>query len=143
MQEWSHLLWQHPLKEASLGLPIVLLPLLLYTDDVRGNLTRKWNGFDVWYLLLGGLTWKENVQFRNIHFLTYSNNANAMDMSEPIVQDLERLENEGIVAYDGHLQREVNLFLNFYVLDTVNEETSCCLPLATGACHCTSPMWNM
>ena len=56
MHEWSHLLWQHPLKEASHGLPIVLLPLLLYTDDVRGNLTRKWNGFDVWYLLLGGLT---------------------------------------------------------------------------------------
>lgn len=46
-----------------------------------------------------------------------------MDMSEPIVQDLERLENESIAAYDGHLQREVNQFVNFYVLDTVLEET--------------------
>ncbi len=47
---------------ASHGLAIVLLPSLLYTDDIRGNLTWKWNTIDVWYLLLGGLPWKENAQ---------------------------------------------------------------------------------
>lgn len=109
LQEWSHISWQHPLKATAVaqGLLVVLLPLILYTDDLRGNLTRKWNKFDIWYLLLGGLPGRDNAQFRNIHFLTCSNNVSALELSEPIVRDLERLEHEGVVAYDALLREEV------------------------------------
>ncbi len=71
-KEWSHISWDHPLKKTSHGLPVVLLPLILYTDDIRGNLTRKWNKFEVWYLLLAGLSWKENAQLSYFQFRSLS-----------------------------------------------------------------------
>ena len=105
VQMWSVLTDQHPLK--SKGLPVVLLPLLLYTDDTSGNQSKKWNKFDVWYLLLAGLPWKENSKFENIHFLTCSNKISALEMSRPIVSDLIKLEKEGIITYDAYSQQNV------------------------------------
>ena len=47
--------------------------MLLYTDDTSGNLTKKWNKFDVWCFLLGALPRSENAKLENIHFISCSN----------------------------------------------------------------------
>ena len=44
----------HYTKSLSNGLPVVSIPLILYTDDSSGNRSRKWNKFDNWALLLAG-----------------------------------------------------------------------------------------
>ena len=75
--------------------PVVIVPLLVYTDDTSGNRSKKWNKFDQWCFLLAGLRRHENAQMHNIHFVTCSNETDAMDMVEPVVADLKRLE-EGI-----------------------------------------------
>ena len=104
-QEWSILTRQHPL--ATSELPVVMVPLMLFSDDTSGNKSKKWNKFDVWYLLLAGLPWKENTKIENIHVLTCSNRVSAIEMAHPIVDDLLALENEGVVVYDALNQREV------------------------------------
>ena len=99
----------NPLKcNTALGRPVVMVPLLVYTDDTSGNRSKKWNKFDQWCFLLAGLHRHENAQMHNIHFVTCSNAAGAMDMVEPIVADLKRLE-EGIPVYDAYLQQEALL----------------------------------
>ena len=42
---------QHSSKDKAEGLPVVLAPLILFSDDTSGN---KSNKFDNWALLLAG-----------------------------------------------------------------------------------------
>ena len=88
------------------GLPVVIIPLLLYTDDTSGNRSKKWNKFDAWCLLLAGLPRHLNSQLHNIHFLSCSNKVDCMEMTLPIAQDLRRLE-EGVVMFDSLEGRDV------------------------------------
>ena len=106
-------------------------PIILYSDDFSGNRSKKWNKFDAWCITLAGITCtfnlylvkkivvlilsnftglpsKEARKFQNIHFVSCSNVVSAMDMTEPLVNDLLLLE-EGINMFDASLQREILL----------------------------------
>lgn len=84
-----------------------MLPLILYTDDTSGNRSKQWNKFDLWCLKLAGLPTKENAKLHNIHMITCSNKCSALDMTQPLVDDLLKLETSGITVYDVHLGVEV------------------------------------
>ena len=77
------------MKLHSDGLPVVIAPIVLYSDDMSGNRSKKWNKFDVWCVTLAGLPRIEAVKFQNIHFIVYSNRLSALEMAEPIVEDLK------------------------------------------------------
>ena len=79
-----------------------MVPLNLFTDDVSGNQSKKWNKFDVWALLLAGLPHNINSRLENIHFICASNQASCLQTAEPIVEDLLVLEN-GVVMFDSLL----------------------------------------
>ena len=97
----------HRFKANAHGLPVVMVPLVLYSDDTSGNRSKKWNKFDVWAMMLAGLPRAENSQLENIHFICCSNETSSIEMAEPIVKDLSRLETHGIIVYDAHLKRDV------------------------------------
>ena len=99
----------HRLKDAAHGLPVVMVPLVLYSDDTSGNRSKKWNEFDVWAMMLAGLPRAENSQLENIHFICAccSNETSAVEMATPIVEDLSGLEMEGVIVYDAYLKQEV------------------------------------
>ena len=63
----------HHLKACAQGRPVVMLPLLLYSDDTSGNISKRWNKFDSWCIKLAGLSKKENAKLENIHLLCTSN----------------------------------------------------------------------
>ena len=48
MQDYSEYIKPHSLKAESSGRPVVVYPLLLYTDDTSGNRSKKWNKFNCW-----------------------------------------------------------------------------------------------
>lgn len=87
-------------------MPVVMVPLVLYSDDLSGNKSRKTNSFDVWALMLAGLPKKENAKLENIHFIAASNKVKALEMSEPIITDLLKLE-DGVVMFDAATQQDV------------------------------------
>ena len=97
----------HRLKDAAHGLPVVMVPLVLYSDDTSGNRSKKWNKFDVWAMMLAGLPRAENSQLENIHFICCSNETSGVEMTAPIVEDLIGLEMDGIIVYDAYLKQEV------------------------------------
>ena len=51
-QEYCQFIEEHPLKSTAAGLPIVICPLVLFSDDTSGNRSKKWNKFDYWCLTL-------------------------------------------------------------------------------------------
>ena len=103
-QEHTQYSIPHPLKDN--GLPVVVVPLLIYTDDTSGNRSKKWNKFDCWCFMLAGLPRHMNAQLHNIHFISCSNQAHARELMEPLVAELKMLE-QGVPVYDAHLQQEV------------------------------------
>ena len=84
VQEYSLLLKPHPLKEKSGGRPVVMVPLVLFSDDTSGNKSEKWHKFDSWSFVLGGLPRHENSKISNLHFCCCSDIVSAMDMSGEI-----------------------------------------------------------
>ena len=48
------ILKKHPLKNKAGGNPVVIAPIILYSDDFSGNRSKKWNKFDAWCLTLAG-----------------------------------------------------------------------------------------
>lgn len=96
----------HPLKSKYSGYPIVMAPILIFTDDTSGNKSKKWNKFDLFSLTMAGLPLHEGRQLHNINFLTCSNALSAMDMTDALVDDLLLLE-EGFVVFDSLTQRDI------------------------------------
>ena len=91
---------------------MVVAPVVLYTDDTSGNVSKKWNKFDCFCISLAGLPLEEGRKFKNIHFICCSNKLSCLDMAEGIVLDLLELE-RGIVCFD------VSLGKNIYVLSPI------------------------
>lgn len=97
----------HPMKRKAAGRPVIMLQLVLISDDTSGNKSKKWHKFDSWSIMLAGLSRHENAKINNLHFCCCSDVLSAMEMSEAIAADLKSLETEGAEAYDVHLQQMV------------------------------------
>ena len=107
LQEYLAYFKPHPMKEKAAGRPVIILPLVLFSDDTSGNRSKKWHKFDSWSVTLAGLSRHENSKISNLHLCCCSDVVSAMEMSEAIANDLKHLENEGAEAYDVHLQQMV------------------------------------
>lgn len=83
----------HHLKAVASGRPIVIAPILLYSDDTSGNRSKKWNKFDVWCISLAGIPKDAIHESSNIYFVACSNRTSANEMTGPIVDELIKLEN--------------------------------------------------
>lgn len=114
---------QNPFKSVALGKPVVVVPLNLYTDDLSGNKSKKWNKFECWTLMLAGLPKHENAKLHNIHFLTCSNRVPVLEMAAPIVEDLLLLE-QGIEIFDAHLGEHVYVIAPVMCLLSDNPRSS-------------------
>ena len=71
-QEYASITVPHYLKSVAEGKPVIMVPLVLFTDDTSGNKSKQWNKFDYWALRIAGLPIHENSMLHNIHFLCCS-----------------------------------------------------------------------
>ena len=65
-QEYDEFSAPHRLKAVSADKPVIMLPLILYSDDTSGNRSKRWNKFDSWCFKLAGLPNSENQKLHNI-----------------------------------------------------------------------------
>ena len=84
LQEYEEFSSPYHLKANAGGRKIVMVPLIMYSDDTSGNKSKQWNKFDLWCIKLAGLPNTENSRLHNIHFICCSNECDALDMSQPI-----------------------------------------------------------
>ena len=90
-------------------MPVVICPLVLFSDDTSGNRSKKWNKFDYWCLTLAGLPIAESRSFQNIHFLLCSNRLSSLDIAGPLVDDFKKLE-DGVVVFDASINQDILVF---------------------------------
>jgi len=95
------------LKERAAGRPVVMVPIILYSDDTSGNRSKKWHKMDSRCMLFAGLPRETNAQLASIHLMCCSDTLSFLDMAEPIAAELTNLEVEGIAAHDAHLKQPV------------------------------------
>ena len=99
----------HSMKLKSIehgGIPVIMVSLMVFTDDTSGSKSKIWNKFDSWCFQLAGLPKKENANLQNIHFICSSNKAPVMEKAKPLVKQFLALE-DGIVLFDALLQCDV------------------------------------
>ena len=102
-----YILKQHPLKARADRKRVVMLPLILFSDDISGNQSKKWHKFESWYLSFAGPPRHLNARIENINFVCSSNSVSSLDLSEPIAQQLTALETEGAFTFDASHQETV------------------------------------
>ena len=81
MLECSSYLEPHRLKQKAAGKSVVMVPLIIYSDDTSGNKSKKWHLLNSWSVLLAGLPRMMNSQLTNIHFLSCSDQLNLLKMA--------------------------------------------------------------
>eukprot|EP00731_Ephydatia_muelleri_P003051 Em0001g3051a len=107
LEETAAYFSQHPLKVKAAGKRILMLPLILFSDDTSGNKSKKWHKFESWYLSLAGLPRSHNTRRDNIHFVCCSDKVSPIDLGGPIAQELTMLETEGTFVFDALYQEMV------------------------------------
>ncbi|KAH9824732.1 hypothetical protein DFH28DRAFT_1077281 [Melampsora americana] len=83
------------------------MPLVPYCNDLLGNISKRWNKHIAYYFTLAGLPPKLANQEYNCHFLTTSNTAGALELGNPLVDEINDLSTNGFVAYNHLLDTEV------------------------------------
>lgn len=79
----------NPWRTKAQGRIIRHMPLVLYCDDLSGNISKRWNKHVAFYFTLAGLPPKMSNQEYNCHFLTTSNTAGALELADPLIDELK------------------------------------------------------
>ncbi|KAH9823364.1 hypothetical protein DFH28DRAFT_922254 [Melampsora americana] len=100
-------LLENPWRQKARGKISCHVPLVLYCDDLSGNILKKWNKHIAFYFTLAGLPPKLSNQEYNCHFLTTSNTAGALELAGPVIDEINELGTKGFVVYDHLAKAEV------------------------------------
>ncbi|CEP09901.1 hypothetical protein, partial, partial [Parasitella parasitica] len=73
-------------------MPVKVVPLNLFTDDMSGNRTKKFNKFDSWSMVPAALPLAQRHQLEYTNFICTDLALSAMQMLPAIVDDLALLE---------------------------------------------------
>lgn len=94
---------KHPMRNQANGKPVAIVPLIIYSDDLSGNKTKKCDCFNAWSILLAGLPKALNRKLENIHLLTAFNRVSPLHMLDPIIveelRSLHKMEWRCLMPY--------------------------------------------
>jgi hypothetical protein len=79
----------NPWRTKAGGKIIRNVPITLYSDDTSGNVSKRWNKHVSFYFTLSGLQPRLSNQEFNCHFLTTSNRAGVLELSEMVIDELK------------------------------------------------------
>lgn len=79
----------HEMKTTGEGKPSITVPLLVFSDEISGNTTKKWNCLENFSMSFAGLPRREIRKIENIHFLSTSNVVPSVPLGKSIASDLQ------------------------------------------------------
>lgn len=124
LKETAAYLAPHHLKSKAAGKRVVMVPLILFSDDTSGNRSKKWHKFESWFVSLAGLPRHLNARLENIHFVSCSDSVSPLDLSGPIAQELATLETEGALVFDAYFQEVVLVIAPLIIIVCDNPRAS-------------------
>ncbi|KAF8433782.1 hypothetical protein L210DRAFT_3614045 [Boletus edulis BED1] len=90
----------NPLREKSGGRMIYTVPLIVFMDDVSGNISKQWNKHHVVYMSNALLPREMLDQEFTIRFISGSPHASPMELMQGIKDSIEKATDDGIIAFD-------------------------------------------
>lgn len=81
----------HPSKVAAGGKQTLTLPIVIFSDETSGNLSKKWNRLESYSFFLASLPREEVTKFSNIHFICVSNLVDSATLGKVIAEDLSSM----------------------------------------------------
>ncbi|KAI9097127.1 hypothetical protein DFS34DRAFT_686229 [Phlyctochytrium arcticum] len=97
----EEILTPHPLKARAGGHRVIMVPIILFSDDSAGTSSKKWNAFYNWYRQLGGLPFMLSQRDFHTHFVGTSNKASALEIADASISSINSKLDTGIWTYDS------------------------------------------
>ncbi|KAG2045758.1 hypothetical protein BDR06DRAFT_985736 [Suillus hirtellus] len=88
---------------------VYAVPLIIFMDDVSGNISKQWNKHHAIYMSNANLPWEMLEKEFFVCFVTSSPHATPMELMRAMKDSLCDAANSGIVAWDCKDQEEVML----------------------------------
>ncbi|KAI9354257.1 hypothetical protein DFJ73DRAFT_624150 [Zopfochytrium polystomum] len=88
---------------------VMSLPLVLYCDDMSGNVSKKWNKHENWVFQMAGLPSAMANTSDHMHFITTSKLATGYESAEVIAKCMQEMEN-GVEIFHAGLKQLVRVY---------------------------------
>ncbi|SAM08391.1 hypothetical protein [Absidia glauca] len=88
---------------------VQVIPLMLFTDETSGNISKQYNMYDSWSMVCGALPLEDRNKRSNVHFIgavASQSGLSAINMAPRLVSDLKMLE-KGVLMYSACYGEEV------------------------------------
>ncbi|KAG1907705.1 uncharacterized protein F5891DRAFT_1124569 [Suillus fuscotomentosus] len=99
----------HPLREKSKGRMVYSVPLIIFMDDVSGNVSKQWNKHHAIYMSNANLPREMLEKEFCVRFVTSSPHAAPMELMHAMKESISAAADSGIFAWDCKFDEEVML----------------------------------
>ncbi|KAF8417184.1 hypothetical protein L210DRAFT_3616068 [Boletus edulis BED1] len=99
----------NPWRKKSGGRMVYRVPLIIFMDDVSGNISKQWNKHFVIYMSNASLPREMLDQEFNVRFVTSSPHASPMELMHAMKESVMQAAESGVIAWDCRDQEEVLL----------------------------------
>ncbi|KAL0084965.1 hypothetical protein J3Q64DRAFT_1861028 [Phycomyces blakesleeanus] len=129
---YTLLFTQHPMKQKISNAPantfykVIIVPLIFFTDDTSGNLSKQYNPYESWLMKCAGLSFRDRFSIENIRFIAIvpkKNSAKDVSILPVMVCNIKALEksvvmfcekeNQYVLIVATVLWIEVNTFCHY------------------------------
>ncbi|KAJ3551225.1 hypothetical protein NM688_g4827 [Phlebia brevispora] len=101
----------HPIREKANGRMVYSVPILVFMDDVSGNISKQWNKHYVVYMSNGNMPREMIDKEFCVRFVTSSPHATPMELMDALKLSIEKADMNGVTAWDSLHHEEVLLQL--------------------------------
>ncbi|KAG1769945.1 hypothetical protein EV702DRAFT_928114, partial [Suillus placidus] len=99
----------HPLHEKAKGRMVYSVPLIIFMDDISGNISKQWNKHHAIYMLNANLPREMLEKEFCVQFVTSSPHAAPMELMHLMQESISKAADSGIIAWDCKFDEEVML----------------------------------
>ncbi|KAF8840219.1 hypothetical protein BDN67DRAFT_990447 [Paxillus ammoniavirescens] len=99
----------NPLREKSGGRMVILVPLIIFMDDVLGNISKQWNKHHVVYMSNTLMPCEMLENEFCVWFVSSSPHAAPLELMCGVKESIRKASKSGIIAWDVKYQEEVML----------------------------------
>lgn len=79
----------HPIRATAKGMPVYFVPVMIFCDDVSGNVSKQWNKHHVAYASNGSLPRELLDKGCNVRFVGASPNLGPLELLQGIKESFE------------------------------------------------------
>ncbi|KAI8849952.1 hypothetical protein BC829DRAFT_345983, partial [Chytridium lagenaria] len=64
------------------------VPVLIFSDEMSGNYSKKWNLHENCFMILAGLPFEDQQRNEHLHLMCTSKSTDSIDLMDAIVENL-------------------------------------------------------